>query len=381
MEEFFRRPPSGAAQHRSGGHAPVKYRKIGTFRGDSRCREARPGRSLAYSRPMFQPPRPSGRTILTFLTAMGAFAVARNLLRPAPALPDALPGDRETLSTPQTGRVSFYGSPEGSGRPLLLIHSINAAGSAYETRPLYLHYRCTRPVYALDLPGFGFSERSRRRYTPRLMVEAIHAVAAEIRARHGEVALDAVAISLSAAYLAKACLARPADYATLGFISPTGFDGRLSGDGPPDEHRGRDLVRGVLDQPVIGKTLFSALVSRPSMRFFLEKTFGATRIDEGLFEYDHLTARQPGAEHAPYCFIAGHLFPTDSTLLYNRLKLPVWMVHGQRGDFVDFRRAPEFADRPNWHITSLPTGALPHFERLHAVTGSYDRFLTGIGTA
>lgn len=330
---------------------------------------------------MSPPPRPSGRTVLTILASLGALAVARQLTRPAPPLPLALPGTRDTLSNPQTGVVSFYGSPEGAGRPLLLIHSINAAGSAYETRPLYLHYRGSRPVYAVDLPGFGFSERSRRRYTPRLMTEAIRAVVSEIRARHGHGPIDAIALSLSASYLAKACLERPEDYATLGFISPTGFDGRLSGNGPPDAHRGRDLVRDLLDRPVIGQALFGALVSRPSMRFFLEKTFGATRIDEGLFEYDHLTARQPGAEHAPYCFIAGHLFPTDATLLYERLRLPVWMVHGQRGDFVDFRLAPLFAERPNWRIDSLPTGALPHFERLRAVTDSYDGFLMAIRPA
>ncbi|MFC6745461.1 alpha/beta fold hydrolase [Methylobacterium persicinum] len=128
--------------------------------------------------------------------------------------------------------MAYYASPEGSGRPILLIHSINAAASAYETRPLYLHYRENRPVYALDLPGFGFSDRSRRRYTPRLMADAIHAVAAEIRARHGGETIDAIALSLSCSYLAKACLARPADYATIGLISPTGFDGRLSGEGP-----------------------------------------------------------------------------------------------------------------------------------------------------
>lgn len=333
-------------------------------------------------RSMFSLARPSGRTVLILPATMASRAVPRIFIRNArPPMDAAVTGIRETVSDSQIGLVSYYASPEGKGRPLLLIHSINAAASAYETRPLYLHYRGTRPVYALDLPGFGFSERSRRRYTPRLMADAIHAVVGEIRARHGGEPVDAIAISLSASYLARACLSRPADYVTLGFISPTGFDGRLSGEGPPDSHRGRDRVRDLLDRPLIGPMLFGGLVSRPSMRFFLEKTFGATKIDEGLLSYGYATAHQPGAEHAPYCFIAGHLFPTDSTLLYDRLRLPVWMVHGQRGDFVDFRLAPRFAERPNWRITRLPTGALPHFERLRAVTDSYDSFIAAFSPA
>ena len=295
-------------------------------------------------------------------------------------LPPALPGRREDLETRCAGRVSLYG-PQGdgdgaTGRPLLLVHSVNAAASAYEVRPLYLHYRASRPVYALDLPGFGFSERSRRRYTPRLMVEGIHAVADQIHARHGGAGIDAVALSLSAAYLARAALERPDDYRSLGLISPIGFDGRMSGHGPPDGHRGRDLVRAVLDRPPLGRALFDALVCRPSVRFFLKKTFGSPVIDEGLLAYDYATAHQPGAEHAPYCFIAGHLFPTDVTALYEALRLPVWMVHGTRGDFTDYRLAPRFAGLLNWRMLTLPTGAFPHFERLSELAAAYDAFLS-----
>ncbi|WP_345819804.1 alpha/beta hydrolase [Methylobacterium fujisawaense] len=293
-------------------------------------------------------------------------------------LPPALPGRHERLRIRRAGEISLYGSTEAEGVPLLLIHSINAAANAYEVRPLYLRYRGTRPVYALDLPGFGFSERSRRRYTPRLMVEAIHAAVDEIRHRHGGWAIDALAVSLSASYLARASLERSDAYRSLALISPTGFDGRLSGDGPPDGHRGRDWLRDALDRPPLGRPLFDALVTRPSMRFFLQKTFGSSAIDEGLLAYDYASAHQPGAEHAPWCFIAGHLFPTDATRLYERLRLPVWMVHGTRGDFVDYRLAPRVADRPNWRVETLPTGAFPHFEQPAAVAAGYDAFLASI---
>lgn len=291
-------------------------------------------------------------------------------------LPPALPGPHERLDTP-VGAVGLYGGPEGEGVPLLLIHSINAAANAYEVRPLYLHYRTRRPVYALDLPGFGLSDRVKRIYTPRTMVDAIHAVTAEIVRRHGR-PLDAVALSLSAEYLARAALERAQDYRSLGLISPTGFDARLSGSGPPDGNRGNAFLRGAFAFPLWGRTLFAGLVSRPSMRFFLEKTWGSKAIDEGLFEYDQVSAHQPGAEHAPFSFIGGYLFPTDATALYDALRQPVWMVHGERGDFVDYRHLGAVRGRPNWSIARLPTGAFPHFERLDLVTRGYDAFLDGL---
>jgi len=317
--------------------------------------------------------------VLTFIgSAAGLVGWSRFAVNRHMDLPPALPGQLETLATECAGAVSLYGSPEQEGVPLLLIHSINAAANAYEVRPFYKHYRTSRPVYALDLPGFGFSERSRRRYTPRLMVEAIHAAVAEIRSRHRHGAVDAMALSLSCSYLARAAVECPDDYRSLGLISPTGFDARLSGEGPPDGHRGRDTLRDLLDRPPLGRPLFDALASRPSMRFFLQKTFGTKDIDEGLFAYDYASAHQPGAEHAPYCFIAGHLFPTDTTRLYEELRLPVWMVHGRRGDFVDYRLAPRVAGRPNWRVISLPTGAFPHFERLDDMTADYDAFLADL---
>ena len=323
--------------------------------------------------------RPVAATALTLAGAtLGLVAWSRLAVNRRMPLPPALPGRHERLATRRAGDLSLYSTADGDGVPLLLIHSINAAANAYEVRPLYLHYRGQRPVYALDLPGFGFSERSRRRYTPRLMVEAIHAVTDEIRRRHDNLPVDAIALSLSASFLARASLERSDCYRSLALISPTGFDAQLSGDGPPDGHRGRDWLRDILDRPPLGRPLFDALVTKPSMRFFLRKTFGAPRIDEDLLAYDHASAHQPGAEHAPYCFIAGHLFPTDATRLYEQLRLPVWMVHGERGDFVDYRHVPRIADRENWRVQTLPTGAFPHFERLDAVTAGYDAFLASI---
>ena len=319
-------------------------------------------------------PAASALACLPFVAAGAWIAWSRLGIDHHRPLPPALSGRRRTIET-RAGRVSFYGHDGAHGRPLLLIHSINAAANAYEVRPLYEHYRTRRPVYALDLPGFGFSERADRIYTPRLMIDAIHAVVAEIDRRHGAEPIDAVALSLSAEYLARAALERPEDYASLGLISPTGFDARLAGEGRAQSHRGSRLARDIAAFPLWGRPLFDALVSPPSMRYFLEKTWGSKDIDEGLLAYDQRSAHQPGAEHAPFSFLSGFLFPGDVSRIYAALRLPVWMVRGTRGDFVDYRRIGEVASKPNWTIHRLRTGAFPHFEDLAALARLYDGFL------
>ncbi len=335
---------------------------------------------------MSRQPREKGRAgsygIAAFLTFLGSaaglvgwsrFAVNRRM-----DLPPALPGRLETLATERAGAIALYGSREQEGVPLLLIHSINAAANAYEVRPLYKHYRDSRPAYALDLPGFGFSERSRRRYTPRLMVEAIHAAVAEIRGRHRGSAIDAMALSLSCSYLARAAVERPDDYRSLGLISPTGFDARLSGEGPPDGHRGRDALRNLLDRPPFGRPLFDAWPRGRACASSCRRRSARRTSTKACSPTTMPRRTSPAPSMPPIASSPATCFRRISTRLYEELRLPVWMVHGRRGDFVDYRLAPRVAGRPNWRVFSLPTGAFPHFERLDDVTADYDAFLESL---
>ena len=274
----------------------------------------------------------------------------------------------------RAGPLSYYVS--GSGAPLLLIHSINAAGSAYEVRPLAEALRGDRRVYAVDLPGFGFSDRSDRPYRIALYVAAIHDMLDEIAEEAGPGAIDALALSLSSEFLARAATERPDAFRTFAFVTPTGFQrGSAARSQGTRETREVPGLFGALNVPVWSRGLYNLLVTRPSIRFFLEKTWGSKRIDEDLLAYDYLTTHQPGAEHAPYAFVSGRLFTADIKAVYQRLTGPILVVHGTKGDFQDFSEAGWAAARPNWHFVSLETGALPHFERLPEVLEAYRGFL------
>ena len=93
-------------------------------------------------------------TATAALAAVGGWIAYSALLvdhrRP---LPEALAAPRRRFASPTAGMLSYYAAREAAGRPLVLIHSVNAAASAYETRPLFDRYRERRPVYALDLTG------------------------------------------------------------------------------------------------------------------------------------------------------------------------------------------------------------------------------------
>ncbi len=301
-----------------------------------------------------------------------------------PALPAALSGERQLIDG-MAGPLSCYRtapalSPASTSTPLLLIHSINASASAYEVKPIYEHYGRLRPVYALDLPGYGLSDRSDRAYTPRLMTDALHALTAEIRRRHGPVAIDALAVSLSCEYLARAAVESPADYRSVALVSPTGFSGRTLRRGPPGGTRSVPWLLRTLQRPAIGPRLFRWLTRPGVIRYFLQRTWGSKQIDEGLFEYDVLTTQQPGACHAPFHFLSAGLFSADINALYERLQMPVWMVHGTRGDFVDYRLKRTVAGRAHWHIDVLQTGALPYFEIPERFFAAYDAFLEALPT-
>ena len=56
----------------------------------------------------------------------------------------------------------------------------------------------------------------------------------------------------------------------------------------------------------------------------------------------------------------------DITTIYDQLSLPVWMSHGVRGDFVDYRGKQRFTSRSNWLFTVFDSGALPYFEHPQA---------------
>ncbi len=289
--------------------------------------------------------------------------------------PPALSGERIRVPSP-AGELNVYVA--GEGAPLLLVHSINAAASAAEVRPLHDYYRRTRRVFSVDLPGYGFSERKDLPYTPRSMTDGVIATMAMIRDTCGGQPIDALAVSLSCEYLARAAAEHPGALRSIALVSPTGFKSGASRRRPPGSNLGIPGLYRLLRGPGWGRWVFTQLTRPAVIRYFLQRTWGGKVIDEELWRYDVLTAKPAAAEFAPLRFLSGYLFSGDIHTIYEALDLPVWMSHGVRGDFTDYRGQRIVEGRANWRFSTFPTGALPYFEVFDAFCAEYDGFLDDV---
>jgi len=326
-----------------------------------------------------KPSTPAWTEGLTALASVGLAAASAWLVYSNVAIdhqvpmPDAIDATRKTFESSRAGRLSYYVDRRATGRPLVLIHSINAAASAYEMSPLFNYFRSQRPVFALDLPGFGFSDRGSRTYSPQLYTQAIlDFVMSEV----GET-VDVVTLSLGSEFVARAAMQQPDWFHSLAMLSPTGFSrqqDRRSSQQASDQGMSA-ILRPLFAFPLWGRAFYDLLATRGSIHYFLQKSFiGPVPTD--LVEYDYITSHQPGAQHAPFYFISGALFtPNVRQKVYEQVHTPTLVIY-DRDNFTSFDMLPDhLARNPRWQAARIiPTLGLAQFERLPETVQAIERF-------
>jgi pimeloyl-ACP methyl ester carboxylesterase len=252
----------------------------------------------------------------------------------------------------------YYAAQEHEGRPLVLLHGVHAVASARDMAPLFDAFRGQRPVYALDLPGFGASDRSAAATRPEVMERAILHMLRRVYVPGGA---DVVALSLSGEYATRVAVEHPELVHALALLSPTGFKLRSEmGRVERAARAGRTPRRahGRFD-----KLLYRLLTSGPILRHVLAKSFRGPS-DARLYAYALATRALPGAEHAPLAFARGALFPVGDPLgNYGRVQAPTLVLHGE-GGLTRYGSLHTFVRwNPHFSAELVPhTGSLPHYD-------------------
>lgn len=287
--------------------------------------------------------------------------------RSADELGPAIDGDRRRWrpAGAPAGELCLYAAERSHGRPLLLVHDLRVTSSACEVRPLFECFRWRRPTYAIDLPGFGLSEREERAYSPALYA----AVLAELaRALRRGAAIDIVALGRGAAIAAAAATGGPGLCRSLVLIEPAGLL-------PP---RGATLEAlagwlAVALGPGAEPALYALVTTPRLVRGALAARF-VERPDEGLVAYAQRTARARGAHRAPMQVMRTHPREGDVASAYRALTVPTLVVHDASGeDSAELERF--LRGRPNrFAIRVSPTCGMPHFERRSETVSALERF-------
>lgn len=244
----------------------------------------------------------------------------------------------------------------GEGSPVVLIHGIDAAASHHEMRKVFADLSQSHRVFALDLIGFGLSDRPGRAYRPADFIDLIDDFLRDVVQEPAAI----VARALSAAYAVEVA-ARAAERVTrLLLICPTGLEHLAD---PHD--RPQQLLGRALRTPILGSALFNLLVSRPSLRYFLaERTYAdPAQVTDKLLDHYSCTSHQDGARFAPAQFIAGAL-NQDIRESYPKLSQPVQIVWGREAALTPVSDANQFIRaRPQTRLKVFDNaGLLPHDE-------------------
>jgi pimeloyl-ACP methyl ester carboxylesterase len=298
--------------------------------------------------------------------ALGAAVALANRALRLDDLPPTLPGSMHDWTW--RGRRVRY-TRMGSGPPLVLVHGIHAAASSFEMRNVFEPLSQRYTVYALDLLGFGKSERPSAPYNAWLYQHLLGDFIAEVVGRPAVV----VASSLSSAHAVAVARTRTDLVERLVLLSPTGITSK----GPLGRAFGR-----LLALPLIGSAAFNLLVSRPSIRWFLKRAYADDGlVDDPLLGQQWATAHQPNARHAPAAFLAGRLdLPLGDRA--PRLRAPVLVLRGSR---QGIGRGAADADlrglSPSVTIRTIDgAGQLPHDEAPDRVIELIESWLSVPGT-
>jgi pimeloyl-ACP methyl ester carboxylesterase len=279
------------------------------------------------------------KTLLAGGAGVAALAAVNASIRRGAQEPDdsALGGNSRFFPW-KYGRI-FYKESGGtnSGLPIVLVHGIGAGFSSFMWRKNFDVLANNFRVYALDLLGFGFSDKpAAAPYSANLYVELLSDFIRDVVGQRTNV----VASSLGAAYSVQAAyehrelinamiLNAPAGYATLN--TRPGMAGAA--------------FYGLLQSPVLGTSFYNVMASERSIRDYAQRTlfYDYKRVTDRLVEHLYATSHQPGAQHAIAAFLSGYL-NIDMSAPFSQLEQPVVLVWGKQDLSAPVTRAVELLE-------------------------------------
>src|SRR5688572_23376688 len=281
------------------------------------------------------------------VAALAAFyaSIQRRALDPD----DSALGGQAKLFTWKYGQI-FYKEAgarlNNPGLPIVFIHGIDAGMSSFMWRKNFDELAKDFHVFALDLLGFGLSEKPPAApYSADLYVELISDFIREVAGGRANV----VASSLGASYAVRVADEHPELINAMILNAPAGYDTMNTRPGMAGA-----AFYGLLQSPVLGTSFYNVMASERSIRDYARSTlfYDYRRVTDRLVSNLYATSHQPGAQHAIAAFMSGYL-NCDMGASFARLAQPMVLVWGKQDVSTPISKAIELMElnqRARLHI-------------------------------
>lgn len=241
---------------------------------------------------------------------------------------EAAVGELDTVLTGEERRYPwkygdmFYTVKGASGaQPLLLIHDFSPGASSFEWRKNVDALAEQFRVYAIDLLGFGLSDRPSIEYTAETYSDLIGDFIKEMIGKPTIV----VAHGMSAAYVMHDAYRRPQLFERLILVSPPHSMLLETIPGPLGA-----AWKFLLRLPVLGQFVYNMLTTRPVLRSYYEDRsyYNPGLVTDELVEYVYTSAHQSNARYPVASFLSSYL-DMDVHEAAARLSMPVMTLWGR----------------------------------------------------
>ena len=192
------------------------------------------------------------------------------------------------------GDISY--SVSGSGKPLLLVHDLNAYSSSYEWDNVIDDLSKNHKVYTLDLLGCGKSDKPNLTYTTYMYTQLISDFVTNVIGSKS----DVIATNTSAPMIIAAAFNNNKIFNKIVLVSPESIKNAMLT--PNNQSK---ITRIILETPIIGTLVYNICVCRPGINNYLQKNiFANNEVPNDYLNAYYENAHVKGAA-------SKHLFTSD----------------------------------------------------------------------
>lgn len=276
---------------------------------------------------------------------------------------------------------SIYYVKAGEGQPnrlpLLLVHGFGASTDHWRKNVAGLSAEFE--VWAVDLLGFGRSEKAEVQYSSALWRDQLHDFICEVIGRSTILAGNSIGGYTSLCVAAQ----YPDSVAGLILLNPAGSFTETQKTTKPDLMREVlfNLARSVLLMPLPSWLLFQYVRQRSKIRSTLSKVYlDQTAVTDQLVEDIYRPSCDPGAA-AVFAAVFKASPGQKNDILLSQMSCPLLMLWGQGDPWVNSRaRGARFRQHyPQLTEYYLQAGHCPHDEVPHQVNPLIQEWVLGIG--